>query len=363
LKRILLLYTFDFSGHHKACLALRRSFRAADPQVRTHLAHFFDFIHPLFRRWGDSAYFSLIQAAPSIWGGLYDRSFGRASAWAIDRLSVAAEPGLGRLIARWKPDVVVCTQALPCIAVSNFKRKSGASFSIHGVLTDYHPHRFWAEASEAQFIVPSEYGRAALESCGVASSRIRTIGMPIDACYAVLAPEGRESVRGVLGLVPSLPHVVVMGGSRGFVDAERILSILERRPEDFQITLIAGKNVALFERLARRAAVSQKRVQVLPYVSQVDRWLRSADVLITKAGGLSVSEAIACGVPAILTGVLPGQEERNARLLEDHRSIFRASGPEEACAIALGILDERRAPLRPSFSTSAEIARDLLAVL
>lgn len=365
MKRILLLYTFEFSGHHKACLALASAFRSADPGLEIRVENFLDLSHPHSGRWIQSAYFAWIGALPALWGAVYDRAFGRLGGRVARRLASSGGARLERLIDDCDPDVILCTQAIPCIAVSELKKKRAwVRRTLYGVMTDYHPHLFWAEATEAEFVVPGEYARGVLESLGVDSGRIRAVGIPIDAVFAAERGEGaRAAALAVLELDPELPHIAVMGGSRGLVAAERVLDAIERSGRACQVTIFTGQNRALFRKLSRRVRFAACRVRVLPYVSSVEPYLTAADVLVTKAGGLSVAEAMARGVPVVLTGNLPGQEQNNARLLCDGSAVSAARDAEDAGRKALELAFRAKAPLAGKFCTSADIARDLMGSL
>jgi processive 1,2-diacylglycerol beta-glucosyltransferase len=237
-----------------------------------------------------------------------------------------------------RPAAVVCTQVVPALAAAEFRRRSGASFSLVAVLTDHHPHGFWAEADADRFMAPSPYAEEVLLRLGVDARRIRVTGIPVDSVFSSEEAAGPGRNGG------PVPRVLVMGGGHGLLPVEDVLRSLDAVARPLEITVIAGRNDRLYRRLERLSEGLRKPFSLKGYVADVHRHLRRSDVLVTKAGGLSTAEAMACGVPLVILDALPGQERRNARILGLEPSVRVAAGPAEAARCVESVLfgPERR---------------------
>lgn len=171
--------------------------------------------------------------------------------------------------------------------------------------------------------LPSEAAAARAQAAGVpAGSRVLT-GLPVAPAFAErpAASAGwpaRAARRRSLGLPPERFTVVLAGGGEGCGGLARRARAVLRAQADAQVVVLCGRNQRLERRLSTVAASSQcgGRLTVLGFTEAVSAWLSCADVLVTKAGPGSISEAACCGVPMLLTAQLPGQEHGNAALTE-----------------------------------------------
>ena len=345
MKRILLSYLFDFSGHHRACLALRRGFLLSSPSdVRVEILSPLKSLYPVVTPRVERIYHRLLRHAPAVWGALYDRAFVRNTlgAWGVSWLDARAER-LGPLIAEHRPDGVVCTQAVPCLLAARYKARRRKSFRLFAVLTDHHPHAFWADPAVDAYFVPSRYSAELLQKSGVEPGRIHLSGIPVDPDLAPLDRAAKQRLRQRLGLRPDRANVLVMGGSQGHIPARALLDALARLPDDFQVTVVAGRNQRLFKNLKAIEGSYPKPLRVFPYVDRPEDFLESADVLVTKGGGLTTAEALVLGVPTVVLKVLPGQEGFNARILAREKNMRMASNAAEAAAETGGFLGRARA--------------------
>ncbi|MBC5826934.1 MAG: glycosyltransferase [Candidatus Eremiobacteraeota bacterium] len=120
-----------------------------------------------------------------------------------------------------------------------------------------------------------------------------------------------------MGIETQRTTILLMGGGLGIGPLENAVLAIDRLHHDFQTLIIVGKNPGLEKRLADMAVGLRHQARVLGFVPNVYDYMRAADVLVSKPGGLTSSEALASGLPLIMLRPLPGQEERNTRHLQD----------------------------------------------
>jgi processive 1,2-diacylglycerol beta-glucosyltransferase len=148
-------------------------------------------------------------------------------------------------------------------------------------------------------------------------------GIPTDSVYVTGIPimpifsrrcDRAECAR-ELGIAPDKTTVLLMTGGAGLGGGDLMVERLLGLPNDFQLVALAGKNQQLLVKYRSLAAARPGRLFALGFTSTIERVMASADLAVTKPGGLTVSECLAVGLPMVLIAPIPGQEERNADYL------------------------------------------------
>ena len=310
--RILLLTASYGSGHSLVARTLATELEQAGADA-TVVDHFRDLVHPSFDRASRALYYAVLRRTPVLWGGAY---------WLGDQISVSSPLLMGvnrlgmrklrRLIERLRPDHVVSVHPTPVAALSALRAR-GVPVPPHTtVFTDFVAHTQWIFPDVDHYCVPAEEIAHDLTARGVPRERVTVTGVPVAAEFA--EPAERAAARLALGLSPRLPVLLFMDGSGGgfgrLEDATRKVMEME---EPLQAVVVTGREEALEARLRAMAVESHGRVKVFGYVDNVRQLMAAADFLVTKAGGLTLAEALAAELPVICFGSLPGQEARNER--------------------------------------------------
>lgn len=178
-------------------------------------------------------------------------------------------------------------------------------------ITDLTLHRFWAQPRVGRFFVGCESLARELRE-RLPHARIDATGIPISPRFEE-APDRLEA-RCALGLAPDRPVILVMGGGLGLGVEETVAAVANAAVPGLQVLAICGRNEKAAQRL-RASGKLGERLRVFGFVHDVERHIAAADLMVTKPGGLTVSEALSLSCPLILTCPIPGQEEGNARVL------------------------------------------------
>lgn len=246
-----------------------------------------------------------------------------------------------KLLNDSKPDLIIGTHPFPMIALSTLKKHSDGS-SDHGlhlgdhhnsidvppmisVLTDYTTHSTWIQNEIDYYIVGHEYVKELLAYEGVDTEKIKPFGIPVEKSF--LSNREKEEVLNELGLSSDKLTVLLMGGSFGAGNIKETLEELLDIDRDFQILVITGRNESLKEKLEKKLATHNhnKNICVLGYTNKMNDILASIDVLITKPGGLTTTEALLKDVPMIVPYYIPGQEEENLDFLSNCGAALRTT--------------------------------------
>ena len=248
---------------------------------------------------------------------------------------------LERRLLAFRPDVVVGTQMIPAALLSTVKARRRLTVPSIAVPTDFGVHDFWLQPGTDAYCVahPAIPG---LPPPSVAQALIT--GVPLMPGF--VRPPAATEARIALGLDPARPVVLVLGGGLGLgvdVVAEQLLA---KRP-DADLVLVTGHNRPMRSALASRAAEHAGRLHVFGWTTRMEYFIRAADIVVGKPGGLTVAEVLACGRPLLAARSLGGQEGFNTRFLERH-DVGRVVPEEElpACVDAWLGSGERLAQLK-----------------
>jgi len=327
-KRILLMYITEISGHHSATLAIEQALKLISPQVKVLNINAFHYTHPISEKIVNHLYLNVVQKTPKIWDYLYDNPH---VARRLERMKKVLHrfnlSKLKRLFSDFKPQVVACTQAFPCGMVADYKKEFNSSLPLVAVLTDYIPHTYWIYDTVNYYICPSEEVAKRLNQKGVAQEKIKPFGIPFDPKFNL--PLDKEKIKLNLGLDLNSKVILIMGGGHGLGPIKTILKYLEKLKKDFTIMVVAGSNHKLYKSLKEKIKKYKKKLLIFGFVDNIHELMAISDILITKPGGITVSEALAKKIPLVIIHPLPGQEVNNANYLVEKKAALKVDKVEE----------------------------------
>jgi processive 1,2-diacylglycerol beta-glucosyltransferase len=226
--------------------------------------------------------------------------------------------------------IVVATHVLPCILAVGLKKRSLVK-NVYGVITDFGAHSLWPIEGVDRYFVATDELKNTLTFRGIKSSIIHATGIPIKKIYP-------ESV--VKPVSPKIRILIVSGGLRGagyknlrnfFIDL--LDNIISMKFENCELTIVTGNQKQLKKELIIIQQNSKVNFRVLGFVHDIPRLMMANDILITKSGGLIISEALAIGICIILSQSGPGQESANIDFLARQGAAFKGDTPEEVAQV------------------------------
>jgi processive 1,2-diacylglycerol beta-glucosyltransferase len=217
------------------------------------------------------------------------------------------------------------------------KREGWFNSPILAVQTDFQTEPPWVQREIDVYGIGSEESKAQLIGWGVSPNRVVLCGIPIDPAFA-LAFEESEVLR-ALGLDPRRPVVLVMGGGMGPAPLDEIIQSLERCGLPLQVLAVSGRDRALKPRLESLRGKIALDLHVFGWSDSIPELMTAADLLITKPGGVTTAEALAVGLPMLLTHPIPGPEERHVRYLEQNGAAVQARRLEDIPRLVAQLLN------------------------
>jgi processive 1,2-diacylglycerol beta-glucosyltransferase len=222
-------------------------------------------------------------------------------------------------------DIIISTHFLASQLVCDLKRRVKISAPLMTVTTDYGLHSYWILPESEYYVTADENCRRHLMASGIPGNRIHALGIPVSPEFA--RKKAREPLREKLVLAPRLSAVLMLSGGFGVGPIEHMVNELAKVRSNFQLVVIAGRNRRLLNHL--RQARQNLPFKMIPtgYTEQMDEYMRAADVVISKPGGLTTAEAMAAGVPMLVVNPIPGQEDMNSDMVLEHGAGIKAMHP------------------------------------
>lgn len=333
-------------------MAIEKALKMADPSIEIMSINAFRYTNPVFEKIVNRIYTAVIQKTPAVWEFLYDnqRVIRRLERFKKG-INKHNSPKLKKIFDRFKPDIVACSQAYPCGMVAGYKKTYGSSIPLVGILTDYVPHSFWLYDEVDYYVVPAPEVGERLRKKGVPARKIKPLGIPIDPKFNEPVDKGKILQR--LNLLPGIKNVLVMGGGQGLGPIKTIIDSLEKVKTGFQAVIVTGTNKKLHNSLKKRLRDYKKSVVVMGYVNNIHELMGVSDIIISKPGGITTSEALAKGLPMIIIKPIPGQEENNTVYLTGKNAAIKLDNPREAGRVVEDLLSSGEALSRLGASAGA----------
>ena len=349
--RILIATVTAGGGHIAAAAALEEAWRALRPDDAVERLDLIKFFSPLHKKVHADGYVKLVERAPELWGMLFGKTDNPRVARRLGKLRRAfpsnSRKKFARHVKQFKPDAVLCTHYLPLETLGLLRQKSVAAVYdrrtstppematlterrykppfVVSIVTDFEAHALWMDACVDLYCVAAEETRARLVARGATAANAVATGIPIAAKF--LSKPDPRAVRKNYGLRDDQPVLLVLGGGFGMGPVAEILTELDKVPGQFQTLVVTGRN----EELRRKLATQTRRhpTHVLGYSTNMHELMAVADLIITKPGGLTTSEALALGKPLFILNPIPGQEAANSDFLLERGAAAKVNRVED----------------------------------
>jgi processive 1,2-diacylglycerol beta-glucosyltransferase len=325
-KKILLLSVSAGAGHMRAAEAIRAFAGVHEPAIEATHLDVMNFVPAGFRKIYTDFYINLVNKYPTTWGYLYQvtneaepDSFMQRMRRQVERLNTRA---LLKEIAALKPDAIVCTHFLPAEILANAIRKARLACPVWVQVTDFDLHRLWVQENMAGYFAANDEVAFRMRAQGIPAAHIHVSGIPIMPTFGQTLD--RATCAAEYGLDPKRMTILLMGGGAGLGSMDTLAQRLLVLRDDFQLIVMAGKNVAALAALQKLREIYPGRLVAQGFTDKVERLMACADLVITKPGGLTSSECLAMGLPMIVNSPIPGQEERNADFLLEQGVALKA---------------------------------------
>jgi processive 1,2-diacylglycerol beta-glucosyltransferase len=304
-------------------VSVKAAFRKYQPGAEVKNVDLLDYSSELIKYLYGKMYLDIVKLIPELYAYSYkhyesSKKFTKPR-FLIDKFNFSDMFGM---IEDFNPDIVVATHFISAAVLENYRRKKKKQFKIAVTLTDYEFHPVWLVPNIDLFFTATEEVKNSLLFYGIPSEKIVTSGIPIHPKFS--EEKERRGLIAKYGLHNQSPVILISAGSFGVTPLAEVIADFGAIKEDFQIVVVCGNNAELRKDLEKKQKSEPRLKKVFGFVDFMDELMALSDILITKPGGITVSESIALGLPMIFIEPIPGQEEANADYLVEQGAGIKA---------------------------------------
>ncbi|MHB8072753.1 MGDG synthase family glycosyltransferase [Desulfosporosinus fructosivorans] len=325
--RILVFSATFGNGHLRAAEAIIEGIRLKDPFAEIIHLDFGDFLSKRLNTMAKSLYMEMIKHTPRLWGQFYAKTAKLHPKSIMQRfLNQLGRSDFLKYIQAFEPDLIVCTYPTVSSILAQLRLERILNVPVMTVITDYAVHSLWVHPGVDRYMVACEEVRESLVSWGIEAQRIHVTGIPVSPRFE--SKMDRAHIISKFDLNSDLPVFLVMGGVYEGEIVKRICKQLADSLVPVQCLIVCGKNEKLYQSLEEVSEQARNRIVRFGYVSNIDELMEISDLIITKAGGLTVSEALTKHLPLVIFKPIPGQEVENAKFVQ-RMGAGQVAGTEE----------------------------------
>ena len=342
--KVLILSCNTGGGHNTAAKALQEAFekRGDDCTIKDALA----FGGQLASDLVCDSYIEMVKKTPKLFGELYkmgnkvgkmNRENGgiHSPVYLVNKIYALA---LEKYINENLFDAVICVHIFPVLAMTSLKKHKKISCPFYFVSTDYYCPPMLEEADPVVFFTAHKDSLWTYKEHGIDSSRLVPAGIPVSQKFCT--EKNREKARKELGFEKDDKVCILMSGSMGFGDTENIARwIFSASGEKLKLVAITGNNKKMYEAF-QKDFEGEKRLVLVGWTDKVHLYLEAGDLLLTKPGGLSSTEAFVKGIPLVHTSPIPGCESENVEFFTEHHLSLCGKTSKDSARLAIKLLED-----------------------
>ena len=331
MKKILIVYATAGIGHKKAAIAVKKALDETNPKdIEVTLIDSLDYTNDFFKWSYLQAYLTMVNKLPTFWGISYhltDNFYINLIVSKIRRMNNwMNSKKLIEYLKKTEPDVIISTHFFASEVIADLKEDGVIKSRLITVVTDYRLHSWWIGEGTDVYVVASEEAKLDLLKWKVDPARIKVMGIPVEPVFSKKLD--RQSIFDKAGLKDGVFTVLVIGGGFGVGPIEAIVKSIGGMA-GIQIVVVCGHNEELVKKIEALKSEFPAAIKVLGFIDNVYEYMEIANILISKSGGITVSESLAKDLPMIVIAPIIGQETRNADFMVKNKAAFRINDTSE----------------------------------
>lgn len=323
MKKVLIFYGSYGGGHLSAAKYIKEYIEANYKNIELQMIDCIEYINKYVNKVSTLAYSEMSKKVPWAWKRVYNDSKKGPLATISTTSNKLMSHRLNHLIQDFKPNLIISTHPFSTQMCAILKKRGHIDAKIATIMTDYVPHNQWLVGYKYvdYFFVAHEEMKKELIKLNVDENKVFSTGIPLSSRFT--QSFDKDSIFKSLKLSKDKKTILFFAnGASGFRRNTTYMALkaIIRLFKNFQVIAIAGKNKRIKERFDELVSLtnSEDRIKVLSYTNQVPELMSISDIVITKAGGLTITESLASSLPIIIINPIPGQEEENAKFLVDN---------------------------------------------
>lgn len=302
-------------GHTMAARALYEGMQAEKLSWDIEMLELSKGLSPLLSRTLSSLYTQMLKRSPVIWSIMYHHSQHKTSYHPLTFfLKKLLYRKITSLLSSKRPEFIICTHPFPSMILASLKAKY--NFQLYNCITDYGFHGSWVNPGVDHYFLPDTNLLIDFKGCGIDGSKMTVCGLPIRQAFAHHIPQ--EQARLALQL-HQLPTLLCLGGGLGLgLKLDGYAQILSPLLNRMQVLIVTGKNIKAYQEWMAHPIAKDPNLHVYGFVEHIDLLMDASNLIITKPGAITCTEALAKRLPMLLIDPVPGQEEKNLQYFKQN---------------------------------------------
>lgn len=333
MKKVLILTASTGAGHNQAAKTLGNLYK--DKGYETHI---FDFLKnsSVLNFIVADGYEILAKNIPRVYGDIYrisDKEF--INDKLLKKVFVPVKRKVFKEIMNIRPEIIIATHPLAVSIVSRLKEKGIINIPFISIVTDYKAHYAYVDKNVDAYVTGSLFTKNSLIQRNICKDKIFSYGIPIREDFFTTMKEQNKNEKF---------SILIMGGSMGLKDIGSVLQdIIKSNHNKLNITVICGENKKLKSSLIENysSKIDGMTINIIGFTKDVPSYMEKNDLIISKPGGLTVSESIAKNIPMLIPFAIPGQEEENTEFLVESGAAVKINNKEEINDIINNLIENK----------------------
>ncbi|UCB57623.1 MAG: hypothetical protein JSV30_03315 [Candidatus Omnitrophota bacterium] len=343
--KTLIVYAKAGAGHKRAAEAVYDAFKRKGREKEVVLIDCLDYTEGWFRDFYPNCYIFLVRFLSLLWAGAYYTLDNRVIYSLVKPLRRLGNRSVSKkfveFLKKERPEVIISTQFFASEVVAALKKEKQIDSKLISVVTDFGAHTFWESEDVDTFVVASEDTKEDLLRRNIPAEKIKVLGIPIEPPLTGL---DKAQVRGEIGLKENLFTILIVGGGFGVGPIRELAFSLDRVRlevrDKIQLIVVCSRNEKLYSQMQVIASKLKITAKIFGFVPNLYKMMVASDIIISKSGGLTTSEALASGLPMIIISPIPGQETKNCQLLVKNGAAYRIDRALEVSRIIEELIKE-----------------------
>lgn len=307
-------------GHIAAAKSIKNYITENYPEVEIESIDCIEYINKYINKISTEAYKEMAKKTPHLWEKIYTKSNDGTLAKLSTTSNKIMAIKLKNLIKKEKPDLIISTHPFSSQMCAYLKKKNKISCKLATIMTDFHIHNQWLYLPEFidYFFVSNSNMKQDMINQNIPENKIFVTGIPVSQRFQ--ENFDLDDIYDEFWLDKNKFTILFFGGGEfglGRDTAYMTLKAIIRLLRDVQVVVVSGKNKKMnknFNELVDKTN-STDRIKVLEYTEKIPELMSISDCVVTKAGGLTITESLTSHLPIIIINPIPGQEEENAEFL------------------------------------------------
>jgi processive 1,2-diacylglycerol beta-glucosyltransferase len=321
--KILVTHASAGAGHMKAAEAVYDGIKKYTDHDVTFIDAL-DYTSPFFKKMYKGTYFFMISKAPAIWAfsfAMIDFPWIQPFVRFVRRIyNYLNGQKLHKFLIEEQFDYIISAHFMPNEVSCALKRAGKIKSKVITTITDYDVHKIWLAEGLDVLAVACDWTKEKLKRVGIDEQKIIVTGIPTNEKFS--QQQDKVQLKERLGIKQDMFNVLIATGSFGIGPIEEIIRTLK----GFQVIVVCGHSKTLYESLTKK---SYENVRIFGLVDNMHELMAVSDVMVTKPGGLSISEALVSQLPMIFFSAIPGQETNNIKVLKEYGIGISGCGIDE----------------------------------